>query len=273
MTWRSTGGSPIDQDGTMIHSVIPPGASGPPVLFVHGAWHAAWCWQGWMSRLGAAGIPSHAIDLPRHGRPGDRRRRWTGLGSYASAVVEAIDLLGPRVVVGHSMGGLVCQRALERRTVDLGVLLASVPPSGVASATLRTLRRAPRAVVGANVMLSMWPIVATSALARQAFFTPETDEAVVWSTWARLENESYPAYLEMMLVRARPGRVSTPMRVMAADGDGIFTLDEQRTLAAAYGVEVAVIERSGHDIMLDSPADQAADMVVDWVREAGSGGQ
>ena len=28
----------------------------PPVLFVHGAWHGAWCWRPLMEHFAAAGI-------------------------------------------------------------------------------------------------------------------------------------------------------------------------------------------------------------------------
>ena len=42
-------------------------------------------------------------------------------------------------LIGHSMGGLVVQKYLERHAAPLGILLASVPPTGVLATTLRPL--------------------------------------------------------------------------------------------------------------------------------------
>ena len=39
-------------------------SDGPPVLFVHGTFHGAWCWaEHWMSRFAAANIDCHAVSL------------------------------------------------------------------------------------------------------------------------------------------------------------------------------------------------------------------
>jgi pimeloyl-ACP methyl ester carboxylesterase len=74
-------------------------------------------------------------------------------------VRERLAELGPRtVLVGHSMGGLIVQRALE----DLGVsraagavLLASVPRRGAIPATLRLARREPLTVLRVLTTISM----------------------------------------------------------------------------------------------------------------------
>ena len=35
----------------------------PTFVFVHGAWHGAWCWAEVMRRLALRGYPSIALDL------------------------------------------------------------------------------------------------------------------------------------------------------------------------------------------------------------------
>lgn len=50
------------------------------ILFLHGMWHGAWCWQQWQEILAENGWKSRAISLPGHGdsKKRDRRdlRRW-----------------------------------------------------------------------------------------------------------------------------------------------------------------------------------------------------
>lgn len=73
------------------------------VVLVHGAWHGAWCWDGVVDRLAAAGVPTVALDLPGHG---DDPRPLTDLHGHGDAVRGALDAAdGPVLLVGHSYGG------------------------------------------------------------------------------------------------------------------------------------------------------------------------
>lgn len=242
--------------------------TGPVIVLVHGAWHGGWCWTRWRDRFEAAGWRVRAIDLPGHGKPGDRRRRWETLGSYVDAVVAEIDRHeGEVVLVGHSMGGLVVQRCLEARSVQRAVLLASVPRRGVLATTLRQLRAHPATSLRSIATLTMWPSVAGPGRVREMFFTDATStETVAW-TADRLQNESYLAYLSMAFRWARPSRVSSPVTVVAAERDGVFTVEEQRGLASAYGTDLVTLPGIGHDAMLDDGAAAAADVVLDLIAQ------
>lgn len=241
------------------------------VLLVHGAWHGAWCWDEWAEGLSGAGHRPVAISLPGHDQPGSKRRIWNRLGQYVDAVGAEIERSGPAtVVIGHSMGGLVVQRALERHAAALGVLVASVPRRGVWGATMRTARRAPGPFLRANGGLSMYPIVSTPDLARAAFFSDSAPEDVVAASYARLQNESYLAYVQMFGVLPRPSRVEVPVRVIAGSLDKIFSVREEQQLAAAYGTEAVVIEGAGHDLMLDPAGRPALDHILGWLRDLDS---
>ena len=46
-----------------------------PLLFVHGAWHGAWCWEeNFLPYFAQAGYHSHALDLRGHGKSGGADR-------------------------------------------------------------------------------------------------------------------------------------------------------------------------------------------------------
>lgn len=38
-----------------------------PLLFIHGAWHGAWCWEKFLSYFAEHGYESHALSLRGHG--------------------------------------------------------------------------------------------------------------------------------------------------------------------------------------------------------------
>jgi pimeloyl-ACP methyl ester carboxylesterase len=172
-----------------------------PFLFVHGGWHGPWCWQDhWTGYFHNAGHEAHAIQLSDHDRPGDRGRIWSTIPRHVAEVRERLIELGPRtVLVGHSMGGLIVQRVLENSMAAGGVLLAAVPRRGGLPVTLRLLRRQPLTMLHAIVTVNMWPIVASTARARQAFFTPATPEAIVEAAFSRLQNESLRSLLNMLV--------------------------------------------------------------------------
>jgi hypothetical protein len=164
------------------------------------------------------------------------------------------------------MGGLIVQRALEcqGRSLAAGaVLLASVPRRGAAGGALRLARREPLAMLRTLVTADMWPPVATRDRVRRRFFSPQTPDTVVESTFRQLQNESFVAFLSLILRPPLPSRVGIPVRVMAAETDEFFTHAEHRDLAAAYRTTLHVVP-GGHDLMLDTTWELAADHVLAW---------
>ena len=189
------------------------------------------------------------------------------MGKYVRHVRAHLEELGPdTVLIGHSMGGLVVQRALERRTQARGaILVASVPRNGVGGALARQLRAHPLRTIRLITTMTLWPPVSSESRVREAFFTPDTPDEIVQATTEQVQNESYRAFVSMLLRRSVPRRIHVPVTVMAAEHDGLFTLAEQQKLASTYGTDLRVIEGSGHDIMLDTSWRDAVDHVIEWI--------
>jgi pimeloyl-ACP methyl ester carboxylesterase len=120
------------------------------------------------------------------------------------------------------------------------VLLAPIPHRGTIGAIARLTVRHPLVMARANLSLRLRPFVATPELVRELFFTPQTAQAPVEATFARLQEESWPAFIDTVLVRARPRRVRVPVLVLGAEHDGFFTGEVRRT-AAAYGTEAELL--------------------------------
>lgn len=239
-----------------------------PLLFVHGAWHGGWCWEEhFLPFFAEHGYESHALDLRGHGASENRRSlRFTGIAAYVADVERVVDALDTApVLLGHSMGGLVVQRYLENRSAPAAVLLAPDPVGGVWRATARVARRHPVAFIKANTTMRLWPIVATPDLARDAFFAADMPEAETDRYWSRLQDESYRAYLEMLLRPPRPERIRVPILVIGAGEDRLFGPEEIRRTARAYGGAPVMIPGAGHDLMLDPRWEQAARAILEWL--------
>lgn len=245
--------------------------SGParqhPVLFVHGAWHGAWCWEDrFLPFFAQAGYQAYAMDLRGHGDDQRPLRRGTGIADYVADLEAAVRMLDRvPVVVGHSMGGLVVQRYLEGRRLPGAVLFATLPVSGAWGAALRVARRHPLAFLKANVTFRLRPVVETPRLARSLLFTDGMESDEVQRLWSRLGDETYRAFLDMLLRRPKPTQVLTPVLVVAAGRDRLFSVAEERRTARAYGAEVVIVEGAGHDLMLDPLWEEAASAILEWL--------
>lgn len=243
-----------------------------PIVFVHGAWHGAWCWEAnFIPFFTQAGFAVRALSLRGHGGSDGRERlRRHAIADYVADLAAVTANLRPApVLIGHSMGGLVVQKYLERYEAAAAVLLASVPTSGATATALRVLAHHPVQFAKINLRLSLYPVVETPALAREYLFSPTTPPELVAATHSRLQDESYRAFLDMMTRLPRPGQVRVLVRVLGAAEDGIFTLGEVERTARAYGTTATIYPRMGHNMMLEPGWEQVAGDVVSWLSVLG----
>ena len=144
------------------------------LLFIHGAWHGAWCWdQYFLPFFAERGYTVYAPSLRGHGESdGKNRLRWSSANDYLADIAEtAAKLPQPPVIIGHSMGGYLVQKYLESVTLPGAILLASVPPRGVSGVTLRFARYFPKQLIKLNLKLSLYPLIETAELAHHHFFS------------------------------------------------------------------------------------------------------
>jgi hypothetical protein len=95
-------------------------------------------------------------------------------------------------------------------------------------------------------------LAGTCALVRDLFFTARTPQAVVDDCQAQLHDESYLAFLDMLVLsRHTPRLVETPMLVLGAEHDGFFTVRELRRTARAAAA--ARTRRYRADVTLAGP--------------------
>jgi pimeloyl-ACP methyl ester carboxylesterase len=208
------------------------------------------------------------VDLRGHGdAPTDRPLRRIRIDHYTADLAAAVEQIGEApVLVGHSMGGLVVQRYLEDHDVSGAVLVAPVPTGGALGVTLRVARRHPLAFLKANLTMHLRPVVGTPDRAREYLFGDDMAPTEFTRHFARLQDESYSAYLDMVLRPPRPERVSAPVLVVSAGFDGLFTAAEMERTAAAYGADLITVPGAAHDLMIDARWAEMARAVEAWIR-------
>ncbi len=249
-----------------------PPAENPPLLFVHGAWHAAWCWEEhFLPYFVDRGYACYAPSLRGHGvSPGKERLRWTRLQDYVRDVAETVAQLPAQpVLVGHSMGSFVVQQYLEHHTAAGAILVALIPPTGALRATLHIARHHPRPFVQANISLSLAPLVATPELARDLLFCASTPDEEVNTYQQRLQDESSLAFLDMValdLVKTKHVH-RVPMLVLGAEDDNIVSPRQIQRTAAVYGTQAEMFPDMGHDMMLETGWRAVAEHMLGWLHE------
>ncbi|MFZ0718140.1 alpha/beta hydrolase [Mycobacterium sp.] len=245
-----------------------------PLLFVHGAFHAAWCWdEHFLDFFAAQGYHAIAVSLRGHGQSsGGERLRWTRIQEYADDVAEtAAQLSTPPVLVAHSMGGFVVQQYLEHHCAAGAVLVAPIPPNGILRLTLNIALHHPVTFLKINVLMRLGPLLATPDLVRALLFSASMPDPQVNSYQRRVQDESYRAFLDMLaLDPVRTKRVNRiPMLVLGAEHDAMVTQREIHRTAAVYGAEAQIFPDMAHDMMLESGWQSVAERIGNWLTARG----
>ena len=239
-----------------------------PLLFVHGAWHGAWCWENFLPYFAEHGYEVHALSLRGHGNSEGRDGiRWYSTSNYVADVAQVVKSLSPSpVLIAHSMGGYVVQKYLEANTAPAGVLLATIPTVGIIGMLLRMLRRHPASTLKALVTLNTWYFVSTPALAKDYFFSDDFPDDKFLGYYAHIQTESFRMALEAAILNLpRPRKIKTPLLVLGAENDRVFTVTEQRKTARAYNTEAILYPDMAHDMMLERGWRSAADQILSWL--------
>jgi pimeloyl-ACP methyl ester carboxylesterase len=225
-----------------------------PILMQHGMWHGAWCWHLWQELFAEWGWESHAFSLPGHaGSPTQRPVALCTLDYY---------------LMGHSMGGALTQWYLKYVGDDLpaAVLVAPwVSHVALRDGLPRFLRLDP---VGCLLMMVEWsaaPLIRTPQRAARALIS----EKAVYSPealHAKLNPESAIVMYQHNPPFWSPARhVDTPMLWLAGEDDALIGEAAERGSAAYYGADYVVMEKAGHNLMMEHNYHQAADTIHNWL--------
>jgi non-heme chloroperoxidase len=241
-----------------------------PLLFVHGAFTAAWCWaEHFLPFFAERGFAAHALSLRGHGTSAGRQQLdWHSINDYVDDVAETVGRLGASpVLVGHSMGGLVVQKYLERASVPAAVLMASVPPQGLLSASIQLAMQMPDLFRDMNAVFAGGRASAESL--RQVLFAQPVELDALQRYYRMMQPESQRALWDMALFDLpQRWRMSVPpLLVLGAELDALIPARFAEATAAYYGTHAEIFPGMGHGMMLEAGWERVAQRVADWIGE------
>jgi pimeloyl-ACP methyl ester carboxylesterase len=244
-----------------------------PLLFIHGAWHAAWCWdEHFLDFFADKGFHAVAVSLRNHGNSHTMKPRTCSVADYVNDVDSiAASLPTKPVVIGHSMGGFVVQKYLEKHSAPAGVLLASVPVSGASRGLLRIVARHPLRCARASLTGKSVRALSTPQVARENFYSASTPQSDVERYTALLDEEYYGRQTIdfTILSLPKPQQVTTRLLVLGAESDAVLSQDEIRKTARAYGTEAEFFADMGHNMMLEPQWKAVGERIDGWLTARG----
>ena len=243
-----------------------------PLLFVHGAYVGAWCWDDhFLPWFAERGFPAHAVSLRGHGRSvGRERLHEFGLADYVEDLAQvAGSLERPPVLIGHSMGALVVQKFLERTSAPAAVHICPVPPFGLLPASFALAFGRPALFTEINALASGHG-ASRAALAEALFAGPVNGERIE-RYYARMQAESRRALADMSWWGLpQLWRMNRPETlVLGASHDSLIPAVMAQSAATMLGAEYRLLDGLGHAVMLESGWQRAAQEILDWLDARG----
>lgn len=239
-----------------------------PILFLHGMYHGAWCWDEYfLPYFAERGFDVYAMSLRGHGQS-EGNIRWARLRDYVADLAQVTSQFSaPPILVGHSMGGLIVQKYLETHAVPAAVLVASAPPFGIWHSMMTALMKHPLAVLQTTLTLNPRALVSTPALYRELFYSPSLSEQKLLEYFVRLSDASLFAVLDMLgLDLPHPKQIQTPLLVIGAENDHSINPAHFPATAKIYHADYFSFPMN-HSMMLEDGWQSVADCILTWLEK------
>ncbi len=249
-------------------------ATSTPLLFVHGAFAGAWCWDAhFLPWFAERGYVAHAVSLRGHGGSygQDTIQSWS-IQDYADDVLSIIETMQrPPVLIGHSMGGFVAQHCLADSALPGVALMASVPPNGLAGPGLSLAIWNPAAAFNIGSVQAMGGNWGSPSIMQDALFSSHMQRQTALGFLAKMGPESTRAMMDMYGgdLPAFDMPLSAPIHVLGAADDELIPSAFVRATARRMGATPHILEGIGHLMMLDAEWEHAAESVLDWLHRNG----
>ena len=256
----------------------PAGADHPPLLFVHGAFCGAWCWdEHFLPWFAQRGFDAHAVSLSGHGgSPGREQLDSFSVADYVADVRRVVETLPrPPVLIGHSMGGFVVQKYLEQFSTPAAVLMCSVPPQGLMGSAVSLMFSKPSMLSDLNTIMAGGQTSYESL--RDALFAQDIDLEDLMRFYKLAQPESHRAIWDMMLfslprINAVLSHIEAGrnhLLVLGAEFDHLVPVTAAEMTARTYEVESVIYPGMGHGLMLEKDWEKVAGGILAWLQTLG----
>jgi pimeloyl-ACP methyl ester carboxylesterase len=226
------------------------------VVFLHGV-AGSRATYGWLPDT-VAGHAVVTLDFRGHGAA-ERTPGAYLIADYTADVVSVLRTVGPAVLVGHSLGGVVAWTAAQQvPELVLGAFLEDPPmlmgsPEGHAGNSAIPHFVQLRSVAGAWQREGASHDVASAWLAAQPGAEVQTSEALAARAYAllHLDVAALDPVIDGSLLAATDvvSPVGVPLLLLAAGREPAFPVAHEQQLTASHpGIEVVRVAGAGHSI-------------------------
>ncbi|MBK8175154.1 MAG: alpha/beta hydrolase [Rhodospirillales bacterium] len=249
----------------------PKGRARPvPLVFVHGAYSAAWIWdEHFLPYFSDRGWEAHAVSLRGHGgSEGAADVLFARLRDYVADVEEVVSGLSvPPVLIGHSLGGMVVQKCLHRMSFPAAVLMASAPPHGVVSMVYGMAFTNPALLGELTWCQVMGEYAGDGNAIRHALFSDDTPDDVVRRYLPRFQPESVLVNLDLLGLDLPPSTpmLDVPVLVMGVENDQFIYRGALDATASTYRTKAEVFSGMAHAMMLEPQWERPAARIAEWL--------
>lgn len=254
---------------------------GQTILMIHGAFSAGWAFEKFRQFFEARGYRCIAPDL-RHHNQSPRHKPDPALGStsmldYLRDLRALIDGMDEQpILMGHSMGGLLCQMLAARGYGSKVVLLAPSPPAGILpSSPFEMFSAAGVFASGIGWGQIVMPDYHVASQHSLDHLPPRERKAI----FSRLVPESGYALHEMLCwlldprqaTRVDPRRVGCEVLAISGGADPINPPDTVRQIAKRYGKRASYRRFRGcsHWLIEGPRWREIAQYCADWLEDGG----
>lgn len=229
----------------------------PVIVFRHGGFHGAWFWSHWMRQFTSEGWPCAAIEAP-HARGPVRTVDQADVRSYARCVADVADAFGDTVLVGHSLGGLVCLVASTMSRPHAMVLVAPSPAADLGEPTEQPVDE----TEGRRVEPPDLHEVQRRWFARPLHAALGTPQAFR----ARLAPEAPRALNDVYLRRVSADAPTCPVLVVGGARDRRhLSHGTDRRMAEHCGADYLLFDGHGHNLVVEEGNEVARAMIATWL--------
>ncbi|XP_058009326.1 uncharacterized protein LOC110661119 isoform X2 [Hevea brasiliensis] len=277
----------------------------PPLVFIHGSYHAAWCWaEHWLPFFSNCGYDCYALSLLGQGESDGPAGSFAGsLETHAGDIADFIQkkLKLPPVLLGHSFGGLIIQYFIanirNKQLIDIehifwssptklellemkklcpypdlagAVLVCCVPPSGNSGLVWRYLFSKPITALKVTRSLAAKAFQTDLSLCKETFFTSTMEDHLVMRYQELMRESSRMPLFDLRKLNASlpvPSVPKSSMEVLVVGASDDFIVDAEGLdeTGRFYGVSPICVEGVAHDMMLDCSWEKGAKVILSWL--------
>ncbi|PPR97700.1 hypothetical protein GOBAR_AA22963 [Gossypium barbadense] len=255
----------------------------PPLVFVHGSYHSAWCWaEHWLPFFSNSGFDCFALSLLGQGESD------TPSGTVAGSL-QMCEF------------STIYNRFRADADINSAALICSVPPSGNSGLVWRYLFSKPIAAFKVTRSLAAKAFQTSLSLCRETFFSATMEDNLARMLQKNNESEQHSliegykssyqnnishllrkSYQELMKESSRVPlfdlrklneslpvpkmtACSTEILVLGAKDDFIVDAEGLNETGRFYNVTPICIEGVAHDMMLDCSWGEGANVILSWL--------